>query len=229
MRYGSCNSRSPALLAGGVVARSQRRLLVSPARLADAPPPLHLSAVSRAITLPPIATCADDHQPAAPRAVEHPVALLDGRAPATEGWTQRPPPAILSLIAVFIALAVARKPRPLRQRLGFVLSVETVFYRTDRWTVTRPSAALAIVDIHGMRLGKPHPPLTLGGWGEPYPGRVARGERTTSSADAPEEPEPPLRPKPPENRAFQPPPTVQACRNNMRAVLQRIEAGEMLP
>ena len=121
MRYGSCKSQSPALLAGSVVARSQRRLPVSPARLADAPPPLHLGAVGRAITLPPIATGADDHQPTAPRAVEHPVALLDGRAPATEGWTQRPPPAILSLIAVFIALAVARKPRPLHQRPGLRL------------------------------------------------------------------------------------------------------------
>ncbi len=207
MRYGSCNSQSPALLAGGVVARSQRCLLVSPARLADAPPPLHLGAVGRAVALPSIATGADDHQPTTPRAVEHPVALLDGRAPATEGWTQRPPPAILSLIAVFIALAVARKPRPLRQRLGFVLSVETVFYRTDRWPVTQPSAVPPIGDIHGIRLGKPYPRLAIGGWGEPYPGRVARGERTTSSAYTPGEPEPPLPPKPPENRASQPPPT----------------------
>ncbi len=31
------------------------------------------------VALPPIATGADDHQPAAPRAVEHAVALLDGR------------------------------------------------------------------------------------------------------------------------------------------------------
>ena len=193
MRYGSCNSQSPALLAGGVVACSQRRLLVSPARLADAPPPLHLGAVGRAITLPPIATGADDHQPTAPRAVEHPVALLDGRTPATEGWTQRPPPAILSLIAVFIALAVARKPRPLRQRLGFVLSVEALFYRTDRWPVTRPSVAWAA-----------RSPPACGRRGNQIQGHCARGKEPHPPLMR-EENQTPLSPKPPENRAFQPP------------------------
>jgi len=96
MRYGCYNSRAPALLAGGVVARPQGRLLVAPPRLADAPPPLHSGAVGRAVALSPVTAAADDHQPVAPRAVQYPVALLDEAAPATEDWTQRPPPAILS-------------------------------------------------------------------------------------------------------------------------------------
>jgi hypothetical protein len=54
--------------------------------------------------MPPIATSADDHQPVAPRAVEHPVALVDDRAPATEHWTPEPPPAILSSSTVLLSL-----------------------------------------------------------------------------------------------------------------------------
>ena len=118
MRYGCYNSRSPALLASGVVARPGACPLVAPSRLADALFASHLAAVGRAVALPAVAAGADDHQAAAARTVEHPVALVDDRAPATEDWTPGPPPAILSLIVVVIALAVTQKPRPLRQRPG---------------------------------------------------------------------------------------------------------------
>jgi len=96
MRYGSCKSHAPPLLAGGVVAGPQGCPLVASSRLADALSPLHRSAPVRAETLPAVTAGADDHQPAAPPAGEHPVALLDGRAPATEDWTEVPPPAILT-------------------------------------------------------------------------------------------------------------------------------------
>jgi hypothetical protein len=96
MRYGCYNPRSPALLAGGVVAGPYGCPLVAPSRIADAMSPLQLAAVGRAVALPAVAAGADDHQPAAACAVEHPVALLDDRAPATEGWTPGPPPAILT-------------------------------------------------------------------------------------------------------------------------------------
>ena len=121
MRYGCYNPRAPVFLAGGVVAGSDGCPLVAPSRLAGVLFALHLGTVGRAIALAAVATGADDHQPAAPCAIEHPVALVDDRAPATDGWTQRPPPAILSLIAVVIALAVTQKPRPLRQRPGLRL------------------------------------------------------------------------------------------------------------
>ena len=117
MRYGCYNSRAPALLAGGVVAGSDGCPLVAPSRLADASFALHLAAVGRAVPLPAIAAGTDDHQSAAACAVEHPVALVDDRAPATEDWTPGPPPAILTSSLV-IALAVTQKPRPLRQRPG---------------------------------------------------------------------------------------------------------------
>lgn len=112
MRYGCYHLPAPALLAGGVVACPEGGLLVSPAGFADAVPPLHLSAVDRAVTLASVAAAADDHQAVTPRAMEHPVTLLDGPAPATEDWTQCPPSTILSLNVRVIALAVTQKPKP---------------------------------------------------------------------------------------------------------------------
>ncbi len=108
MRYGSCNLYAPTLLAGGVVARPQGCPLVAPSRLAEASPPLYLGAGGRAVALPPVAATADDHQPVAPRAVQHPVALLDGRAPATEDWTPRPP---LAILIASVASSLRRWPR----------------------------------------------------------------------------------------------------------------------
>ena len=96
MRYGSCQVKAPALLAEGVVAGSQGPPLITLARLADAPPALHLGTVGRAVALPAVAVAANDHQPLAPCAVEHPVALRDEAAPATGDWTQGPPPTIIS-------------------------------------------------------------------------------------------------------------------------------------
>lgn len=113
MRYGCYNSQPPALLAGGVVPRPQGGPLVSPPRFADAVPPLHLGAVGRAVALPPVTVPADDHQAVAVGAVEYPVAVLDGPAPATEDWTHCPPSAILRLSLGVIALAVTQKPNPL--------------------------------------------------------------------------------------------------------------------
>jgi hypothetical protein len=110
MRYGSCDSQTPTLLTGGVVAGPQGCPLVAPSRLADTSSSLHLRARARAVALPPITAGADDHQPGAPRAVEHPVALLDGRAPATEDWTRRPPPAILTLSVVLSLRRWHRSP-----------------------------------------------------------------------------------------------------------------------
>ena len=170
MRYGTCNSRAPALLAGGVVAGPQGRPLVTPSCLADASSPLHLAAVGRAVPLPTVAARADDHQPVAPRAVEHPVALLDDWAPATEGWTQRPPPAILSFNAVLSLWRWHRSPGRYANDLGFVFSVEALFYRPDGGLATRLSLTPAIDDICGMRLEEPDPLSGLGGWGEPDPG-----------------------------------------------------------
>ena len=146
MRYGSCNSQPPALLAGGVVAGAQGCLLVALARFPDTSSPLHLAAPGRAVTLPTVAAGADDHQPAAPRAIEHPVALLDGQASchreldaeATAGDTQP--------WCGVIALAVTQKPRLLRQQSGLVFSVEALFYRPDRRLATRPSLTPAIRD-----------------------------------------------------------------------------------
>jgi hypothetical protein len=112
MRYGCYNLPPPALLAGGVVPRPHRRPLVSPRRFADAVPPLHVGTVGRTVTLPPVTVPADDYQSMAAGAVEHPVALLDGSAPATEDWTKCPPSAILSWNVRVIALAVTQKPKP---------------------------------------------------------------------------------------------------------------------
>jgi len=145
MRYGCYNSRAPALLAGGVVAGPDGCLLVAPSRFADASFALHLGAVGRAVALPPITTSADDHQPVAAPAVEHPVAFLDGQAPATEGWTKRPPPAILSSLTVVLSLwRWHRSPDCYANGLGFVLSVEALFYRTDWQPVTWASVAPAM-------------------------------------------------------------------------------------
>ncbi len=113
MRYGSCNLYAPAFLAGRVVARPQGRLLVTPSRLAEASLPLHLGAGGRAVPLPPVAATADDHQPVAPRAVQHPVALLDDRAPATEDWTPGPPPTIVRSTVVLPLWRWPRSPGPL--------------------------------------------------------------------------------------------------------------------
>ena len=103
MRYGCYNLPPPALLAGGVFACSQESPLVSPAGLADAVPPLHLGTTGRAVALPAVTVPADDHQAVASCAVQHPVAVLEGPAPATEDWTKCPPSAILSLNVGVIA------------------------------------------------------------------------------------------------------------------------------
>jgi len=100
MRYGCYKPRAPSLLAGCVVAGPMARPLVAPSRLADASFALHMTAVGRAVAIPAVAAGADDHLPAAPRAVEHPVALLDGRTPATEDWTPGPPSTTLCLMFV---------------------------------------------------------------------------------------------------------------------------------
>jgi len=146
MRYGCYNPRAPALLAGGVVAGPGACPLVASSRLADASFAMHLAAVGRAVAMPPIATSADDHQPVAPRAVEHPVALVDYRAPATEGWTPGPPPATLSLSLESSLWRWHRSPDCYANGLGFVFSVEALFYRTNWWPVTHPSMMLGISD-----------------------------------------------------------------------------------
>jgi len=87
MRYGCYKPRTPTFLASGVVAGPVASLLVASSRLADASLALYLAAVGRAVAISAVAAGADDHQPVAPRAVEYPVALLDGQAPATEDWT----------------------------------------------------------------------------------------------------------------------------------------------
>ena len=181
MRYGSCNSRAPALLAGGVVACPVACPLVAPSRLADALFALHLDAVGRAVALPAVAVGADDHQPVAPRAVEHPVALVDDRAPATEGWTPEPSPTILRSIAVLSPWRWHRSPGRYANDLGFVFSVEARFYRPDGGLVTRLSFTPAIHDIHGMRLEEPDPLFGLGGWGEPDPFACRQMKRRTIS------------------------------------------------
>ena len=233
MRYGSCKSQAPALLAGGVVAGPQGRPLVAPSRLADTSSPLHLRARARAVALPPITAGADDHQPVAPRAVEHPVALLDGRAPATEDWTQGPPPAILTLSVESSLRRWHRSPGPLanplqawasssRWRLCSTAPIEGRSRdRRSRWRSTiRQSARRRLAvgvneiqgknHIQGVRLAGTRSIRLQPEEGEnQIQGALRRGERTTSRADARGEPDFPLRPKPPENRGFKPPLTAQ--------------------
>ena len=181
MRYGSCNSRAPALLAGGVVACPVTCPLVASSRLADALCAVHLDAVDRAVALPAIAVGADDHQSVAPCAVEHPVALVNGQAPATEDWTPWPPPAILSFSVVLSPWRWHRSPGRYANDLGFVFSVEALFYHADGWRVTRLSLTLAFDDISGMRPKEPDPLFGLGGWGEPDPFACRQMKRRTKS------------------------------------------------
>jgi len=99
MRYGSRDSQPPTLLASGVVAGPERAPLVASTGLADASAAPGLGATRRAVTLSTVTPAADDYLPVAPGAVEHAVAVLDGcQLPATEGWTQPPPFAILSFV-----------------------------------------------------------------------------------------------------------------------------------
>ncbi len=181
MRYGSCKSQAPALLAGGVVACPVTCPLVAPSCLANASSPLHLAAVGRAVPLPTVAARADDHQPVAPCAVEHPVALVNGQTPATEDWTQRPPPAILSSNVVLSLWRWHRSPGRYLNDLGFVFSVEARFYRPDGGLATRPSHTPAFDEISGMRLKEPDPLFGLEGWGEPDPFACRQMKRRTKS------------------------------------------------
>jgi hypothetical protein len=112
MRYGCYRAYAPALLPGGVVARAEGALLVSPAGFADAAAPLHLGAGGRATTVPPIAPSADEDEASAMGAVENALAFVDGAAPAIEDWTKPAPLAIIRVNVGVIALAVAQKPRP---------------------------------------------------------------------------------------------------------------------
>jgi hypothetical protein len=150
MRYGSCRSQAPALLTGRVVAGPQGRPLVASSRLADAVSPLDLRARPRAVALPPITAGADDHLPVAPPATEHPVALLDGQAPATEDWTRGPPPAILTVSVVLSLRRWHRSPGPLvnpLQAWASSSSVEAWFYRTD------PGPAMRFGHVGDLRSG----------------------------------------------------------------------------
>lgn len=119
MRYGSCKSQAPALLAGSVVARPQGRPLVASSRLADALLPLGLRAVGRAVPLPR----------------SHRVQMTTSRwqrAQFSSRWLssmkRSPPPRSrhrghcrrYSGHSPVIALAVAPKPRPAHEAgLGF--------------------------------------------------------------------------------------------------------------
>ena len=82
MRYGGYNPRgrpqAPELLASGVVAGAVGRLLVAFYRFSDVGGPLLPATMGRAVALPPIAMGADRHLLVASRAVEQPVALVDG-------------------------------------------------------------------------------------------------------------------------------------------------------
>jgi len=168
MRYGTCNSRAPTLLAGGVVACPVTCPLVASSRLADALFALHLDAVGRAVALPAVAVGADDHQPVAPCAVEHPVALVNGQAPATEDWTPWPPPAILSLSVVLSPWRWHRSPGRYPNDLGFVFSVEALFYRPDGGLVTRWFVILAIRPLPSCCRGTRFRDRAFGGEPDPF-------------------------------------------------------------
>lgn len=121
MRYGCYNPRAPFLLAGGVVAGPQGCLLVSPCCLVQALLPLGLPAMGRAVSLTSIATGADGHQPAASRTVEHPVALVDGSTSCHKGLDAKATVADTQVECCGVALAMAQKPRPSLNGLGFTI------------------------------------------------------------------------------------------------------------
>lgn len=185
MRYGCYKARAPALLAGGVVAGPLRRPLVASSRLPDAPSALRLAAVVRAVALPAVTAGADDHQPVAPCAVEHPVAQVHGSgschrgldAVATAGDTQ-------PISCAVIALAVTQKPRPLRQRPGLHLlggglvlphglaaGHVSLGYAADGWS----SGAIAAGRLWGATRSGVRTRSTAGGWREPDPRRAPAG------------------------------------------------------
>lgn len=187
MRYGSCKSQAPALLAGGVVARPQGRKRVAPPRLAEASPPLHLGAVDRAVALPAVAPAADDHPPVAPRAVQHPVALLDDRAPATEAWTPEPPPAILTASVASSLRRWPRSPGPLVTPLQAwasssrwrPCSTEPMGSwsrdRRSRGHRRRPSGLRSADPLSGNQI-QARTTSTACAWREPNPGHAPRRE-----------------------------------------------------
>jgi hypothetical protein len=121
MRYGCYKPRAPFLLAGGVVAGAVGRSLVASSRLAEALFPLGLPAIGRAVTLAPIATGADRHQTAAPRAGKHPVALVDGSNSCHKGLDAKATVADTQVDCCGVALAMAQKPRPSLNGLGFTI------------------------------------------------------------------------------------------------------------
>ena len=55
--------------------------------------------------------------------------------------------------------------------------MEALFYRTDRWLVTRPSAAPPIGDIQDIRLGEPDPLFVLGGGENQIQGTLREGRK----------------------------------------------------
>jgi len=83
--------------------------------------PLGLPAMGRAVSLTSIATGADDHQPAASRTVEHPVALVDGSNSGQKELDAKATVADTQVDCCGVALAMAQKPRPSLNGLGFTI------------------------------------------------------------------------------------------------------------
>jgi hypothetical protein len=95
--------------------------------LVKALPPLDLPAIGRTVTLAPIATGADRHQAAAPRTVEHPVALVDGSNSGQKELDAKATVADTPDDCCGVALAMTRKPRPSLNGLGFtILGIDLV-------------------------------------------------------------------------------------------------------
>lgn len=121
MRYGCYKPRAPFLLAGGVVAGAVGRLLVASYRFSGILGPLLLAAMGRAVSLTSIAAGADGHQPAAPRTVEHPVALIDGSTSCQKELDAKATVADTQVRCCGVALAMTQKPRPSLNGLGFTI------------------------------------------------------------------------------------------------------------
>ena len=123
--FGCYNSQAPALLAGGVVACPERGPLVSPPRFADAVPPLPLGSAGGAVALAPVAAAANDHQPVASGAVEHPVAVLDTALRITF-WVARSGPAQAGQPVASFKHGLAARDRATRERFATLFSMHAM-------------------------------------------------------------------------------------------------------